>query len=362
MHVLVVTVVHHPEDARIQHRQIAALLAAGHRVTFAAPFTARGVCPRLGVSAIDLPRALGRRRVAALRAARDVVASRSADVDLLLLHDPELVLAVAGLRRRPVTVWDVHEDTPASMSLKPWMPGPLRPVAAAGVRWLEGFADRHLRLLLAEDSYADRFSTAHPIVPNTAGVPEVTPPPGSRRVVYLGNVTAARGVHDMVETARLLGGRADVEIIGGAEPTIAAVLRAAVAENLLTWHGFVPNDRALHLLDGAVAGLSLLHDHANYRQSRPTKVIEYMSRGIPVITTPVPGARELVEKYDAGLVVPFSRPDLVAAAVRTLQDDADLRRRLGGNGHAAAQEHLHWTEDAARFVRLLEDWSCGSQR
>lgn len=46
MRILVVTVVHHPEDARILHRQIAALRERGHEVVYAAPFAARGALPR----------------------------------------------------------------------------------------------------------------------------------------------------------------------------------------------------------------------------------------------------------------------------------------------------------------------------
>ena len=49
VHVLVMTVVHHPEDARILHRQIRALVDAGHEVTYAAPVhRARASCPILG--------------------------------------------------------------------------------------------------------------------------------------------------------------------------------------------------------------------------------------------------------------------------------------------------------------------------
>lgn len=55
---LVVTVVHHPEDARIRHRQIASLLAAGWEVTYAAPFLAYGLLtsPQPGLTLVDLPR------------------------------------------------------------------------------------------------------------------------------------------------------------------------------------------------------------------------------------------------------------------------------------------------------------------
>ena len=52
MHVLVMTVVHNPEDARILHRQIRALVDAGHEVTYAASYTAHGVVPRPWVTGV----------------------------------------------------------------------------------------------------------------------------------------------------------------------------------------------------------------------------------------------------------------------------------------------------------------------
>ncbi|MCZ0205616.1 hypothetical protein OZK63_09340 [Streptomyces sp. UMAF16] len=76
MRILVVTVVHHPEDARILHRQIAALRERGHEVVYAAPFAARGALPRPYVEGVNLPRAAGRDRRAALRAARVLLAER----------------------------------------------------------------------------------------------------------------------------------------------------------------------------------------------------------------------------------------------------------------------------------------------
>ncbi|HJY99477.1 MAG TPA: hypothetical protein VJ305_02070 [Streptosporangiaceae bacterium] len=40
MRVVVCTIVHHPADARIYHRQIRALLEAGHQVIYIAPVQA----------------------------------------------------------------------------------------------------------------------------------------------------------------------------------------------------------------------------------------------------------------------------------------------------------------------------------
>ncbi|GAA0375672.1 glycosyl transferase [Acrocarpospora corrugata] len=358
MHVLVMTVVHHPEDARILHRQIRALVDAGHEVTYAAPYTARGVVPRPWVTGVDLPRAAERRRVTAVRAARQLFKSMRGKVDLCLVHDPELLFAVAGVRNRPPVVWDVHEDTPATLSLKPWLPAFLRPPTRFLARLLEGTAERHLHLLLAETAYAGRFRQAHLVVPNETWVPDSVSTPGDDRVVYLGWLSEARGVREAVEVARLLRPhRVAVELIGYADPQSRPLLAGAVEDGLLEWRDFMPNDEALKRLDGALAGLSLLHDEPNYRHSMPTKIVEYMAHGIPVITTPSPRAVELVERYQSGMVVPWQDPQAVAKAVLSLRDNTDERRGAGARGYAAARANHHWPNSARRFVAQLEAWA-----
>ena len=102
MHVVVCTVVHHPADARIFYREVQALLDAGHDVTYIAPH-GEAVIPRgddlpstrprdenQGQSQGDservrgtlrlvtIPRASGRRRVGALRAARAAMSGHMA--------------------------------------------------------------------------------------------------------------------------------------------------------------------------------------------------------------------------------------------------------------------------------------------
>ncbi|WP_251095661.1 glycosyltransferase [Streptomyces sp. Caat 7-52] len=364
MRILVVTVVHHPEDARILHREIAALRDRGHQVLYAAPFAALGTAPRPYVEGVDLPRAAGRDRGAALRAARALLAERGPAADVVLLHDPELLLALPGTLRRlrragplPVTVWDVHEDTAAALVMKSWVPRLLRAPLRTAVRAAERLAERRLRLLLAEYAYQDRFRLSHPVIPNLADPPAgPLPPPGDDRVVYLGQLSRARGALDLITTARLLGPAVRVEAIGAADPDVRDALAAADRDGVLRWHGFLPNDRALARLTGALAGLSLLHDQPNYRHSRPTKVVEYMAHGVPVVTTPTPLSAELVERHGCGLVVPYEDPQAAADAVRRLAGDTDLRLRVARSGREAALSKLDWQQWAAAFVDQLEAW------
>jgi glycosyltransferase involved in cell wall biosynthesis len=361
----VCTIVHHPADARIYHRQIRALLEAGHQVTYIAPaaeenFSTERTNPQLQV--IPVPRAVGRRRLGALRAARHELARHTAGADLLLIHDPELLLALPPGRKRPPTVWDVHEDTAAALTTKAWLPSPLRPAAAGAVHAAERLAERRLHLILAEQGYVQRFSRPHPVVPNTTYVPETTPPPdppgAAQRVVYLGWLSPDRGVGEMIELASLLRPHGiTVELIGQADGQARAMIEPAQAQGLVRWPGFVPNDGALRKVDGALAGLSLLQDEANFRHSMPTKVVEYMARGVPVVTTPLPAAIDLVNRCECGFVVPFGDPAAAAEAVLKLAGDAALRAKMGSHGHEAALSSLGWPADAKAFVSQLEAWA-----
>jgi glycosyltransferase involved in cell wall biosynthesis len=328
LRVLVCTIVHHPQDARILHRQIRAMLDAGYTVTYAAPFTAYATEPWPEVDAIDLPRAVGRTRSEALKAARRLLRTQGPAHDVVILHDPELLLVLPGITLPGAVVWDVHEDTAAALVAKRWLPGLLRPLARAGVRMVEERAERTLRLILAEDGYATRFRQVHPVIPNTTYVPEEVNPPGDERVVYVGHLASARGVEVMVETARLLAGSGlTIDVMGHGDSRAKEMLRQAQSAGWLTWHGFVSNDKAMTLLDGALAGFSLLKDLPNYRHSMPTKVLEYMAHGIPVISTPLPAAVSLVQIHKCGIVVPFDDPASTAAAVLELRADAERRVR-----------------------------------
>lgn len=357
--ILVVTIVHDPEDSRIRHRQIPALLADGWQVTYAAPFCAYDRPGPLlpGLRTLDLPRASGPDRAAAGRAARALVAAEAPQHDLVLVHDPELVVALARLHL-PNLVWDVHEDPAAALVAKEWIPRALRGIVGWGWRRAERWAERRHRLLLAEYAYQDRFGRTHPVVPNTVRVPAHVRSPGRERVVYLGTVTMARGTAEMVEVARRLRaateGACRVEIVGGARDAESTrLLREAADEGVLTWHGFVPSGAALELLPGALAGLSLLHDLPNYRHSRPTKIIEYFAHGVPVITTPLPVAVELVESARGGLVVPFADPEAATTAILDLRADPDRAARLGAAGHTAALAAYDWNRAGPEFTATL---------
>jgi glycosyltransferase involved in cell wall biosynthesis len=365
--VLVMTVVHNPEDARIRRRQITALLAAGWKVTYVAPFQAFGLkvpparpadLGRGNLRCINIARSSGRHRFRAWRAARTMLRALAHDHDLVLVHDPELVLAAAGLRLRNL-IWDVHEDPAAALQVKSWMPKPLRRPVAAGWRRAERVAERQHHLLLAEHAYRQRFRQWHPVIANSVTVPKAIAPAGDDRVSYLGSVTMSRGCDTMIKVGRELRRRTDgavtLEVIGEAADSEARqALQDAAGAGDVRWLGFVRSEEALARVSGSLAGLCLLRDLPNYRVSLPTKIVEYSALGVPVITTPLPLASDLIRSQQIGLEVPWDDPSAVVDAVLKLRAEPGLRHRLGANGHRMALRDHDWNRLSTDFVRVMD--------
>ena len=112
----------------------------------------------------------------------------------------------------------------------------------------------------------------------------------------------------MVELGRLLKPHGiAVELIGQADAAARAHIEAGGRRgHWPTASSRTPRPSASSR--AALAGLSLLQDEENFRHSMPTKIAEYMARGVPAVTTPLPLAVELVEAGGRWLRRPFQQP------------------------------------------------------
>ena len=74
----------------------------------------------------------------------------------------------------------------------------------------------------------------------------------------------------------------------------------------------------------------------SYREGLPKALIEAASCGRAIVTTDVPGCREVVKNEDNGLLVPAHDAAALAAALRRLIMSPALRQYLGERGREIA--------------------------
>lgn len=78
----------------------------------------------------------------------------------------------------------------------------------------------------------------------------------------------------------------------------------------------------------------------SYREGLPKSLIEAAAAGKPIVTTDVPGCREIVRNGDNGLLVPPRNPEALADALARLIENPELRRQMGARGRIRAEQEF----------------------
>ncbi len=156
------------------------------------------------------------------------------------------------------------------------------------------------------------------------------------RVLLAARLVWPKGIAEFAEAARRLraeGRRLEFLLAGEPDPGNPAavpegVVHAWQAEGVLRWLGHV--DDMPDLLTRA--DLVVLPSYGG--EGIPRSLIEAAACGLPLIATDVAGCREVVTDGVEGLLVPPRNSSALADAIRRIDDDRSLARRLG----AAARE------------------------
>jgi L-malate glycosyltransferase len=114
------------------------------------------------------------------------------------------------------------------------------------------------------------------------------------------------------------------------------------------FHGETPDPEAL-LRQADALVLASTHE------GMPNAVLEGMALGLPVVATRVGGVPEAVDHGVNGFLVPHSCPHELAAALKLLAGNAELRRRMGRNALAVAQQRFS-DEAMVHSYRELYAW------
>ncbi|MFQ5554194.1 MAG: glycosyltransferase [Acidimicrobiia bacterium] len=333
---LVVSSVHPPDDPRIRHKLIRTL-AAEWSIVYATRTPGPTDASGLTWSALRGPRI-----VRSVRASWLLVRG---SFDLASVHDPELLPAalLAALLRRRI-VYDVHEDLPAQLIRRPGLPRVVRRLLAGGASTMLRFAERMLPLTLAEPGYTGSFRKEHPVFPNLLepfSWPERT---GSGvGIVYLGDVTEARGAMDLVDAVARMPDPPRLHLIGRCREALRADLAARASSSGvdLRLHGYLDRVEAMDIVAGGRVGVSPLRDTPNYRHSLPTKILEYLALGVPVVASDLPGTRAVAADLPGVALVPPGDVGALAAAITEAAGRGDQAEAAAGNA-ADIRDQYRW--------------------
>ena len=193
-------------------------------------------------------------------------------------------------------------------------------------------------------------------IPSSAGGAPPTPP---LKLVYIGILEAPRGLEVVMEAlarCRELTVPVQCSIVGDGRDRSLLVEKArtlGLTDREVRFHGRLPYEEALQVVQSSHAGIVPHLANASWHSTIPNKLFDYMSAGIPVITSDAKPAARIVSETACGEVYGSSDPAGLVDAIRRLCDQS-RRERLGKAGRRAVLEKFRWSKDGARFVEAVE--------
>lgn len=179
------------------------------------------------------------------------------------------------------------------------------------------------------------------IIKNVISAPRVhKQQTGYFTLLFLGLLGKNKGIYDLLECIwdhkvefqgklkLYIGGNGEIE-------HVKQLIKENGIADIVIFEGWVSGDKKIELLNKSDAYIL-----PSYKEGLPISILEAMSYGMPIISTPVGGIPEIVSNGENGyLVEPGNKEDIYKAII-SLLNDSDLRNRMGSVSLSRVGEHL----------------------
>ncbi len=169
---------------------------------------------------------------------------------------------------------------------------------------------------------------------------ETPEPDGPLTVVLIARMLKDKGVGEFVESARQLKPRFQKSVscslvppIREIRPRFRLLISIPGTRGCVEWIGH--SSEVVNILKQ-----SHIVCLPSYREGLPKSLIEAASVGRPIVTTNVPGCREVVEDGENGFLVPPRDSFALADAIEKLLIDPQMRKTMGSAGRKRAVEEF----------------------
>jgi len=288
------------------------------------------------------------------------------DADVYHLHDPELIPIGLKLKRKGYKIiFDAHEDLPKQLKSKPYLNPLLRKLLPVFFEVYENFAFKKFDALVgATPSITEKLAKINPNSYNINNYPilgELNIGASSdwdaklNEVCYLGGIAEIRGIKEVIASltdaplARLnLAGRFS-------EAHVESDVKTWDAWQQVNQLGFIDRKEASEVLARSKAGIVTFHEYPNHVDAQPNKMFEYMSAGLPIITSNFPMWEEVVEGNQCGICVDPMDSKAIADAVNYILENKKEAQRMGDNGLRAVNEKYNWATEEKTLFKMYKE-------
>lgn len=179
----------------------------------------------------------------------------------------------------------------------------------------------------------------------------------TKRVLMVARLLWQKGVREFVEAAELIKREylnVRFQLAGEWDPVHPdavekAWVYSAVNKGIIEFLGYIDNmEELLRTIDVFVLP-------SYYREGVPRVLLEAAACGVPVVTTNVPGCREVVVDGETGYLVPPRNSKALAIAINKILTNSALRNRMGQAGRRLVEKEFDIRAITRKQLRIYRE-------
>lgn len=180
-------------------------------------------------------------------------------------------------------------------------------------------------------------------------------PENKNMIILQGSgINIQRGAEELVESMKYIEG-AVLLIIGGGDvfPVLKDIAAKNKLEDKVIFHKKVPFEELFNFTCNADLGITIDKDtNINYRFSLPNKLFDYIHAGTPILASPLPEIKKIIDHYKIGTFIKDHEPTHIAETINNIFEEALLLKKWKENTKFAAKE-LNWEAEEKQLINLI---------
>lgn len=367
MQVCHVTSVHSAKDDRIFYRECLSLLNAGYTVFEIAPNVPDEVYNGIHIYGVQVSKNKWKRSFLGQKAVYHKCVEINADV--YHFHDPELMPVGVKLKKNKnkCIIFDSHEDVPAQILTKEWLPVFLRvPISKLYARYEKRCLSCYDALVSVTPVIVDRLKKINRSTFQITNYPFINTDINDVRqwdnsICFAGTISEQRLHHNILKVLESLP-NVKYRLAGFLSNEYLTKLQTYSAWKQVEYVGEIPFTEVKTFIAKSSVGIVLNDYYPNVGYKQGTlgiiKFFEFMQMGIPVICTDFILWKEIIDEWKCGICVNPHDIDAIRNAIIYLIENKDIARQMGDNGRRAVIEKYNWNTQEKillEMYRMLEE-------
>jgi glycosyltransferase involved in cell wall biosynthesis len=170
-------------------------------------------------------------------------------------------------------------------------------------------------------------------------------------IIYIGTLSEARGIMELISAAEHLKGIAELWLLGGwNDQAFKSKCEKLAGFKNTKYLGTVNHEDVTKILNVASVGLCTLHPIDTFKDSYPIKVFEYMQNGLPVLMSNFEMWQglfcELCEYTDP------MNPQEIADKITIMLRNPLRLKEMASKGKTIINEQFNWDTEAKNLEKL----------